>query len=459
MELFLFGTNYKRTGAEQRESLAFVEEDIPDALAEIIAIPEISEACIVSTCNRVEFYICAREEVCVPRLIRQYYQRARDLDIREFTHQFYYLKNKDAVRHLFRVIASLDSMVLGEVDIIHQVKRMYQLCVAAGANGLVLDRAFHQTFMLAKKARSETKISEGSMSVAMVAVEHVQRLLGGLEGLSATVVGAGQMSIRMARYLNKRGIASLTIANRTRTRVLREAERLRASVVDLDGLRGSVAETDVVMIAIDYGHRYLWTTETLERIAADRGGRPLTVVDISVPRVVEPAEDPPDGVTILDLDDFDPILQENKRRRQAAVADVEALIDTFVDRFATWRHEAVILPDVIRLRKMVKRMCTEEIERHAAEIPQEAIPAVRKLTEALSERIIKTPIQSLKSQIYEMDPHEPLTDFRRLFNLAVVEPEDDAACRSEEVGHPETCEMCAPTGSCVMSRHESQFAS
>jgi glutamyl-tRNA reductase len=189
-----------------------------------------------------------------------------------------------------------------------------------------------------------------------------------------------------------------------------------------------------------------------------RDGRPLTVVDISVPRVVEPPNDPPEGVTVLDLGDFDPILEENKRRREAAIADVEVLIGTYVDRFATWRHEAVILPDVIRLRKMVKQMCAEELEKHADGIPEEAIPAVRKLTEALSERIIKTPIQSLKAQIYEEDPREPLTDFRRLFNLTVVEPEDEV-CRSEDIGHPETCEMCAPTGSCVMSRHQSEFAS
>lgn len=465
MELLLFGTDHKRSSPEQRELLAFVEEEIPGALKEIVSNPNVNEVCIVNTCNRVEFYASVEDDACLPRAIREYYQNARGTDIRELTHQFYYLKNEQAANHLFRVICSLDSMVLGEVDVIHQVKQMYQMAADAGTSGLMIDRAFHQAFSVAKKARAETSISQGSTSVAMVAVEHAQRVLKGLEEVSAAVIGAGKMATRMARYLAKRGVGSLTLVNRTVEKVRNEAQSLGADIAGLDELGQVLADRELIMLAIDYNHEHLLTADDLSQLMIDRGGRPLTLIDISVPRVVEATPDLPDTVRVYDLDDFEEILQENQRSREAAVTDVEAIIDDYVSRFGQWRQEAVILPDVIRLRRRVKEMCREEIDRHQDEIPAEALPAVREIAKAISERIIKTPIQSLKAQVYETEPHTPLTDFRRLFDLEIVDSADqcgDVCATARERRTPTdgaSCDLCAPYGSCAKLHASTEFAS
>jgi glutamyl-tRNA reductase len=363
------------------------------------------------------------------------------------------------------VITSLDSMVVGEADIVHQVKTMYQLATDAGTNGLLTDRAFHQAFMMAKKARSETNIGVGSTSVAMVAVEYVERERGGLADAAPLVVGAGQMSMKMAQYLKKHGAPSLTMANRSVEKAARKVRDLDGRAVPLSNLDSAIREADIVMIGIDYNRELLLEEGDLERIAQEREHRPLIIVDISTPKVVAEVNGSIPGISVFDLDDFQPVLDENERRRQEAIRDVERIIDIVVDRFATWRYEAQILPDIIQLRKKVKAMANEEIERHAKELPEEMLPTLRSFAKALSERIINAPIQTLRSWMYDSespDTSEALNEFRALFDLDVVDKQDDHAKDDRTArspagfgGEQETpvntapnCELCAPHG-CV----------
>jgi glutamyl-tRNA reductase len=458
VELLLYGTNHTRLSAEQRESLSFLEDEIPATLKSLAADPSVREVCAISTCNRVEFYVAANDAACLPRIVRQHYQDTRDIDIRAISDAFYYYRNEDAVRHLFRVITSLDSMVIGEADIVHQVKKMYQLATDAGTNGLLTDRAFHQAFMVAKKARSDTNIGVGSTSVAMVAVEYVERHRAGLTDSAPLVVGAGQMSMKMAQYLKKHGAPSITMANRSVEKAAKKVRDLNGRAVPLSQLTSAIREADIVMIGIDYDRQLLLDQENLTRISEEREHRPLIIVDISTPKVVADVDGSIPGIHVFDLDDFQPILDQNERRRQEAIRDVERIIDVVVERFATWRHEAQILPDIIQLRKKVKAMANEEIERHAKELPEEMLPTLRSFAKALSERIINAPIQTLRSWMYESespDTSEALNEFRALFDLDVVDNADDHAEDDRSTGSQNAplntapnCELCAPHG-CV----------
>jgi glutamyl-tRNA reductase len=359
-------------------------------------------------------------------------------------------------------------MVIGEVDIIHQVKRMYELATDAGTTGLLTDRAFHQAFMVAKKAQNDTRISVGSTSVAKIAVEHAERHLGSLSDVRAAVVGAGKMSLRMARYLGKHGAGDITLVNRTVEKAQPEAQRLGARVVGLSRLRETIDDSDLLMISIEYDRGYLLDGESLREIAAGRDGRELTVVDISTPRVVERGGEPSKGIRVFDMDDFEAILAENLEHRRAAVVDVERIIDTVVERFSSWRREARVLPDIIRLRKKVKRMCEEELERYAATIPEEMVPAVKDFATALTERIINAPIQTLRSWMEASDGGEPLDEFRQLFDLDVVDEyyradsegaaDGDRAARCSEAQQP-NCELCGADGCVHLGGGQSESAS
>ena len=337
--LLLFGTSHKLLGVDERETLAFSEDEIPDILAELVADPSIDEACVVSTCNRVEFYVAADSATCLPRLLRALYEQRRGIDIREYQNGFFLRKDIDAVRHLFRVISSLESMVLGEVEVVHQLKRMYQLATDAGTAGTILTRAFQDAFRVGKKVRSDTAISAGSTSVAMIAVESVLRYRGRLDDARATVVGAGPMARRMARYLNKRGVASLTLVNRTEAKVRALADELGAGHRPLDELDATIAESDVLLVGIHHKSGYLLGADAVRAIGARRD-RPLIIVDIGVPRVVAHGSRAAGGVEVFDIDDLSPVLSNNIERRREAAREAEYIVERYADRYARSRSEA-----------------------------------------------------------------------------------------------------------------------
>jgi glutamyl-tRNA reductase len=433
MVITLFGTNHSFLDVAERELLAIPDAEIPDALAELVSDPHIEEACIVNTCNRVEFYIYSDDGACVPRAVRTLYQKRRGIDIRKYTDGFYFRKDDQAVRQLFRVISGLDSMVIGEVDIIHQVKQMYQLCVDAGTSGLILDRIFHQAFSVSKRVRSETSISAGTTSLAMIAVDCVARQRGTLKGSRTAVVGSGPMAMRMARYLQKKGAASLTLVNRTISRVAHHAPRLGAQVRSFDDLATVLSENDVVMFGIRYdGH--LITTDDLKRMATTNPG--LVIVDIGVPRVVQHAENTADGVQVFDIDDFHGVLEETFERRKLAAGEAEQIIDREIEKFSSWRQHAVVLPDIVQLRRKVGQICESELEKHTANLPEESLEAVRSFARSLSERIIQTPIETLRAQMFTPDSGERLARFRELFNL-------DADNEVMETGREESVDFTA----------------
>ena len=367
--LQLFGTSHKLLGVEERETLAFSDDEIPEVLAELTADPRINEACIVTTCNRVEFYVSCDAALCLPRHIRALYERRRGIDIREYHDGFFFMKDADAVRHLFRVISSLESMVLGEVEVVHQLKRMYRLASEAGATGIVLHRAFHDAFRVGKKVRSATAISAGSTSVAMIAVDHVLQHRGRLDRAHATVIGAGPMARRMARYLLKRGVASLTLMNRTESRVRGFADEIGVDCLPLDELDAAIARSDILMVGIRH-ERYLLDAETIRAIGARRD-RPLTIVDIGVPRVVAHVSSDAAGVEVFDIDDLSEVLTDNIARRREAAAEAATIIERYVDGYT---------------RRKVKQTCEDDAGRDADRLSGESLDLIRGFASSLSER-------------------------------------------------------------------------
>ena len=414
--LRLYGTNHTRTGVDQREQISFAGDEIPAVLGEILKNSGVHEAAIISTCNRLEFLLVTEHDVCVPRLVREILQKHRNVDIRAWSDAFYFYQEMEVVQHTYRVVCSLDSMVIGEVDIAHQMKEMYQLASRAGATGHILNRLFHQAFGVGKQARSSTEISTGTTSVAVAAVDLVCRTAGPLSGKDALVVGGGKMGAQLARYLHKRGVGSLAIANRTLSRIEHIARQTNALTLTLDDVLPRLSQVDIVMVGLSHDGEPLISAADLKAHAA-QNGRKLIVVDISVPRAVAEPESPVNGVAVYDIGSLEGVLDSDYRRREAAAKEVESIIEQAALRFEEWYREAAILPDVIALRRKVHEIYESELAKRASDLPEDQRQLLRQFAKSMSERIIQLPVGILREAVVENSNRNLLESFRRLFGI------------------------------------------
>jgi len=323
MSLVLIGVNHKTAPIALRERIAISRDDLPRAARTLAAEPGVAECMILSTCNRVEILAAVEPQSTD---LRSFLQRHFGLDPALLAPHLYEHRDQDAVRHLFRVAASLDSMVVGEPQILGQVKEAFAVARTAGTIGGQIDHLLQCVFAAAKKVRSETGIGSNSVSIASVAVDLARRIFGSLEGRTVFLVGAGKMSELAARHLVQQGAGAILVTNRTLERARRMAESFAGEVIPFDELYDAASQADIVISSTGAPH-HLFRREHGQAFLQRRRNRPMFFIDIAVPRDVDPEMGKLEGIFVYDIDDLQAVAAAHLDERGRSAIDAEALID------------------------------------------------------------------------------------------------------------------------------------
>jgi len=395
MQFLLLGVNHNTAPLPVRESLALGEAGAADCLARLKEERFFVEGFILSTCNRSEFYVLtgdAKEaEAGICRLVRE----LKGVDHLADTRMRYLMKDRDAVEHFFRVTSGIDSMVLGEPQIIGQVKVAYSWACKAKSAGAFVNKLCHLAFRVAKRSRSETHIGEGAVSVGFAAVSMVKERLGGLAGRTVLVVGAGNHGELVCRHLESRGPGRLLIASRTEARARALASRVGGEAVAVEALPGALAEADAV-ICCTASLRPVITAENLDPALELRDGAPLLLVDIAVPRDIDPHLGKRPEVTLLDIDGLTRVVDENLERRREAVPLVEALVLHELDKFFAWYRSLQTVPVIQALMAKMEAIRREEMDRFGAALDPGMRDRVERFSRRLVSRVINDPLTRIK---------------------------------------------------------------
>jgi glutamyl-tRNA reductase len=431
IDLVVLGVSHQTAPVDLREKLTVPASEVDAALAELKTLPGVREVALLSTCNRVEIYaVTADADVALRALSVDLARRAGMLEA-EIEPHLYTRLERDAIKHLFRVAASLDSLVLGEPQILGQVKATFDAASRVGTAGTVLDRCAQAASRAARRVRSETEIARNPVSISSVAVEYAHNVFGDFRGKRVLVVSAGKMSDLAARALHARG-ASLTVTNRTRARAVELAARFQAEVHDWEDLAGALAKADIV-ISSTGAPRPVLTRDLLERVQRARRRRSLVLIDIAVPRDVEPSVTELDGVYLANIDDLQKGAAEHLAARHTEAAQAEAIVDAEVTRFLQSWSGGQLAPTVTALRAHVIGLAHAEAEKVLAglsSVAEKDRKAIVAAFDALAKRVLHLPQMALKKDAGEalslLDAVKKLFDLQTV-ELRTVEPEADAS--------------------------------
>ena len=402
-DVFVVGVSWRTAPVAVRERLAFRDDEVDGALSDLIGSLDIEEAVILSTCNRVEIYgSCAEPGMAAAAAeARSFLARSRGVAAEGLADHIYERSNDEAIRHLFRVASALDSMVIGESQILGQLKNAYGAAVRAQAAGPILGRSLEKAFQVAKRVRSETGVSRGAANVSSVAVELARRVFGDLHGKTVLVVGAGKMSALAARHLHAAGAAGILVTNRSPDKAAELATEVDGSAHPWEELQRLFAEADVVLSSTGAGEPIL-TAKLVKAAMKARRWRPLVIVDIAVPRDAEPAIGKLDGVYLFDIDDLEKVVRDNIAGRQKEAEAAASLVDGEVTEHRKWLRAQKVVPTIKSLRELFHQVAAAEGERCIRELekartPEERERAVRRMAELVANKLLHLPMSALKA--------------------------------------------------------------
>jgi glutamyl-tRNA reductase len=396
----LVGVNYKTAPIELRERIAISREELPETTRALAAVPGVSECMIVSTCNRVELLAAVESpSVDVAGFLHQHFS----LDSALLAPHIYVERDQEAVRHLFRVAASLDSMVVGEPQILGQVKEAFAVARASGTVGGQLEHLMQSAFAAAKKVRSETEIGSNSVSIASVAVDLARKIFGSLAGRTVFLVGAGKMSELAARHLVQQGAGAILVTNRTMERARLMAMPFQGRVIPFEDLYEAASQADIVISSTGAPHP-IFRREHGQAFLHRRRNRPMFFIDIAVPRDVDPAMNKLEGIFVYDIDDLQQVAAAHMVERSREASDAEAVIAAEVDRFHQRQRTVNVAPAIVALQTQAEEIRQAELRRvHArlGSLSAEQTAAVEALTRGLVNKFLHPPMQALKQAARE----------------------------------------------------------
>ena len=430
MKFQLIGVNHNTAPVEVREQLAIPESRLPGALQELVQHPGVDEGLILSTCNRVEVLAQTRNGSVD---LREFLSAHFHLSQGQFEQHLYEYRERDAIRHLFRVASSLDSMVVGEPQILGQVKEAYATARAVGAVHGELDVLLTRAFAVAKRVRTETSVGSSAVSIASVAVELAQKIFGSLKGKHVCLVGAGKMSELAARHLQAHGAESIFVANRTYERATQLAAKFNGEALRFDEIYDTCDRADIVITSTG-SPVAIFRREHGERFLARRKNRPMFFIDIAVPRDVDPEMNKLDGIFVYDIDDLQQAVQSNAADRRREAERAEAIITSEVERFLGRLQTLEVVPTIVSLQDHLETIRQAEIDRVRGRLgplsPEQEL-AIETLTRGIVNKIMHTPISTLKTAARESEATTVVDVVRRLFNL---QEKDKKAAKSGTSG-------------------------
>jgi len=400
--IVLIGVNHKTAPIELRERIAISRDDLPAATLALASVPGVSECMIVSTCNRVEILASVEShETDLTEFLHKHF----GLDPAVLAPHIYQHRDQQAVRHLFRVAASLDSMVVGEPQILGQVKDAFAVARDAGTVSGQLEHLLQSAFAAAKRVRTETAIGSNSVSIASVAVELARKIFGSLNGRTVFLVGAGKMSELAARHLVQQGAGAILVTNRTQERARQLAEPFNGRVIPFDQLYDVATEADIVISSTGAPHP-IFRREHGQSFMHRRRNRPMFFIDIAVPRDVDPAMNNVEGIFVYDIDDLQAVAASHMAERSAQATDAESLIAAEVDRFRQRQRTVNVAPAIVTLQRHFEEIRQAELRRIQARLgplSAEQLAAVEALTRGLVNKFLHPPMQALKQAAREND--------------------------------------------------------
>jgi glutamyl-tRNA reductase len=419
MHVFLLGVSHQTAPIDVREQLDFSSRDVGAAVEALAAHYSAGEAVVLSTCNRSEIYVASDDPARARQELVDFLGKYHGLPREAFESHIFVHADEDATRHLFRVAAGLDSLVVGEPQILGQVKDAFQVAATRQCVGPVLTRLFHSSFGVGKRVRSETALGEGAISVGFAAVALARKIFGRLDGRRVLVVGAGEISTLTAQHLRAQGVGDIVITSRT-------AAHAEALAVDVDGraipwsdLRAALAPADIVITATG-SPRPILTRADIEAVTDRRRGEQLFIIDIAVPRDVEASVGEMEQVFLYNVDDLQAIVQENLSRRSSEIDRAESIVGEEVERFAAWRRSRGAVPTVVALRQRFEEIRRAELQRldhKLGGLTPEARASVDEVTRLIVEKLLLTPTAQLKALPDEETQIAYTEAVNRLFEL------------------------------------------
>ncbi|MGH9513743.1 MAG: glutamyl-tRNA reductase [Terriglobales bacterium] len=435
MNFQLIGVNHKSAPVEVRERLDIPVGRLPDALRRLVQHPGVDEGVILCTCNRVEVLAQTRNGSADLRgFLRDYFR----VEPSTYESNLYEFNEREAIRHLFRVTASLDSMVVGEPQILGQVKEAYAAARAAGAVHSHLDHLFARAFAVAKRVRTETSISASAVSVASVAVELAKKIFGSLKGKQVYLVGAGKMSELAARHLLAHGAASIFVANRTHERAAALAEKFHGEAILFEQLYDTCDRADIVITSTGAPHA-IFRREHGELFLSRRKNRPMFFIDIAVPRDVDPELNKMGGIFVYDIDDLAQAASSNLSDRKQEADRAEHIINAEVTRFQDRLQALTVVPTILSLQDQLESIRRGELDRvrgRLGSLSAEQELAVNALTHGIVNKIMHTPITTLKSAAKTTDAATLVEAVRRMFNLKEEKQQNERSGTQAKVEPP-----------------------
>ncbi len=419
MKFVIAGLNHRTAPVEVRERIAFHESALGGALDSLRQCPGLLEGMILSTCNRVEIAITSDEDTDPDETIEQFLSQSREVQRDWVAPYLYHYAGQEAVRHLFRVASSLDSMVVGEPQILGQMKQAYAAAKERGSISGFLDLVVTRAFSVAKRVRTETDIGQSAVSISYAAVELARDIFGSLKDRKVLLIGAGKMSELAARHLHRAGASDIAVVNRTRARAQEMAQIFNGRVIEHHRLLQSLPEMDIVVTSSGAPH-YILHKEEMKRVIEARRNRPVFIIDIGVPRNVEPAVNELDNVFLYDIDDLQRVVNGNMKGRLQMAEEAELIIAEEVERMMSRLKAREIAPTIVSLQEQLEHVRLGEMERMRGKLGKltpEQEEAVNALTRSIVNKIAHGPISELRKQAAHPDGHHFVSVVRKVFRL------------------------------------------
>jgi glutamyl-tRNA reductase len=418
MRFSITGVNHRSAPIEVRERLAFDEPSLAAALLDLKRRPGFCEGMILSTCNRVEVALTC-EDATALLAVDEFLADTRNVARDWVTPYLYRYEDGEAIRHLFRVAASLDSMVIGEPQILGQLKSAYAVAKEHGAVGGFLDTLLTRAFNVAKRVRSETEIGANAVSVSYAAVELARDIFGTLDGKKVMIVGAGKMSELAARHLRRSVATHIFVTNRTHERAIEMAQVFDGKIIEYTKFLAFLPEVDIVITSSGAPH-YILTRDEVKKVIDARRNRPMFLIDIAVPRNIEPSVNKLDNVFLYDIDDLQKVVDTNLVGRMQSAEEAEAIIREEVERMVARLKTREVVPTIVSLQEQLERLRVGELTRMRGKLgalTPEQEEALIALTKGIINKIAHGPISELRRQANQPDGHQIVLAIRKVFRL------------------------------------------
>jgi glutamyl-tRNA reductase len=417
--IVLIGLNHKTAPIAVREKVFAGCQEENNLLASLRSLSGVGEVLYLSTCNRVEIIASVGEREDAVKNLSDFLASSGGLTEAEAASCIYKCYDEEAVRHIFRVAASLDSLIMGETQILGQVKDAYRQALAQNATGVVLNRLMHCSFRAAKRVRSETAIAVNPVSVSFAAVELAKKIFGTLTGKKILLIGAGEMAELTGTHLIGNGAEEIIVANRSLSQASLLAEKFHGEAVSLDALEAKLIEADIV-ISSTGAPTFIITADLIRKIHHQRRNRLLFLIDIAVPRDIDPAASSLENVYLYNIDNLQDIVDENMNVRKKEAIKAEMIVEEEITRYVSWQKEQESVPTIVSLRNKAGEIVKAEMDKAAGwihNLDKEEQEKVDNLVNSIVKKLLHTPVAALKEESSEFSSKDIVATVRRLFRL------------------------------------------